>query len=42
MKYLVSAYILVWIILFIYVFVLGNRLNKLKKQLELIEEVENT
>jgi CcmD family protein len=34
MNYLVSAYIAIWIILFVYLFTLASRQNKLKQEVD--------
>jgi CcmD family protein len=34
MNYLVSAYIAIWVILFVYLFTLASRQNKLKKEVD--------
>lgn len=42
MNYLVSAYIAIWVILFVYLFTLASRQNRLKKEVDqLMKQLRN-
>lgn len=40
-EYMLGAYSVAWVVIFAYMFILGRRQNKLKKEIEFLKQLDN-